>query len=243
MFSKILNSVSVLAVSGVLLGSALNLSSWAMDNEETLETGIPISRVIDSQEQLEQVLKLNLAEEQPETDLQIKHPVKFRSSFDFFYLLGLYPKLEVLKMEGLQLEDKEAEGIAVRLSKNPALRELYLANNKIGTCGAGILGLAFVHNNTPVRKLDLGNNQIDSKAVLGISMALMSPESSLEKVNLRNNRIGNSGAEYLSMALAINRSLTFLDIRDNKAIRDVGKEKIRKALEVNKKVKILMDEG
>ena len=121
-------------------------------------------------------------------------------------------KLILSENRGIQSEG--VKEIALSLTRNSSLEQLYLRSCGIGKQGAERFATSLVQNTT-LRTLDLcGNIEVGDDAVELISRGLKENKSLLE-LNLSCCGLGDEGCAHLAEALLVNGTLKQLWLQKN----------------------------
>jgi hypothetical protein len=168
--------------------------------------------------------------------------------------------LQQLYLDGCCINDQAARLLQQALcsSKTRVLKVLGLANNRIGSIGAGCLARALSgkewsrtfngKRSLPfgpgkgLRQLYLGKNQIGPVGAKMLAQALSSTDDSLEELDLSENQIDDWGAGWMAMSLRNNNVLHRVDLRKN-PINFEGIRELGMACELVKAQLLMDDEG
>ena len=176
--------------------------------------------------------------------------------------LSTIRKLKLINLDNTCLTEEAADVIALAISSNQNLEQLYLGNSKL--CSGGIkiakalktlcklkildlndsymsadvadeLALAIEHNSA-LEDLRLKGNKLTTRGIITIAKSLRSL-STLKVLNIRHNQIAEEAADSLSLLVLNNSMIEDLWLSNNKL--KAGVVKILKALETLPKLRAL----
>ncbi|TDH70547.1 hypothetical protein CCR75_009168 [Bremia lactucae] len=123
-------------------------------------------------------------------------------------------KLRTLDLGFNRLTDEGASRLAIALTTNASLENLYLSGNDIGPTGAQALAQALTKN-THLRSLHLSGNNIGEEGARFLADGIAG-NTALQALYLGTNGIGTAGMQSLATALTHNKSLEELTLGQNK---------------------------
>jgi len=176
--------------------------------------------------------------------------------------LSTISKLTLINLDNASLTEETADTIALAISSNHGLQQLYLGNNKLHTggikiaralntlpklrildfndCGmptdvTGELASAIAHN-VSLEQLGLRNNKLMTSGIIAIAESL-SCISTLKILNIRGNQVTEEAADVLSSVVLNNNGMEELWLGVNNL--QAGIQKILKALKTLPKLRVL----
>jgi Ran GTPase-activating protein (RanGAP) involved in mRNA processing and transport len=110
--------------------------------------------------------------------------------------------IELLYLEGNQIQDEGVQALADLLVQKTKIRELYLGANQISSNGAKALAQS-LYQNKLVSKVYLEGNNIGLEGANAFSTVLedLKGDTALKNLYVDNNNIGKDGSKRLANAL------------------------------------------
>ncbi|XP_035684376.1 protein phosphatase 1 regulatory subunit 37-like [Branchiostoma floridae] len=128
--------------------------------------------------------------------------------------LRMGSRIQTLHLESTNLSGRPMFLLMSALKVNVAVKELFLADNRLGVPDAQQIGQMLKLNNT-VQLLDLRNNQIQDTGLVHICEGLGEQERGIVTLVLWSNHITQIGAEYLRETLPVLNFLETLNMGHN----------------------------
>ncbi|CAH1262340.1 PPP1R37 [Branchiostoma lanceolatum] len=128
--------------------------------------------------------------------------------------LRMGSRIQTLHLECTNLSGRPMFLLMSALKVNVAVKELFLADNRLGVPDAQQIGQMLKMNNT-VQLLDLRNNQIQDTGLVHICEGLGEQERGIVTLVLWSNHITQLGAEYLRETLPLLNYLETLNMGHN----------------------------
>ncbi|XP_078671651.1 uncharacterized protein LOC144911516 [Branchiostoma floridae x Branchiostoma belcheri] len=128
--------------------------------------------------------------------------------------LRMGSRIHTLHLECTNLSGRPLFLLMSALKVNVAVKELFLADNRLGVPDAQQIGQMLKQNNT-VQLLDLRNNQIQDTGLVHICEGLGEQERGIVTLVLWSNHITQLGAEYLRETLPLLNYLETLNMGHN----------------------------
>mmetsp|Transcript_150532 Transcript_150532/g.273989 ORF Transcript_150532/g.273989 Transcript_150532/m.273989 type:complete len:168 (+) Transcript_150532:37-540(+) len=135
---------------------------------------------------------------------------------------------QTLFLKSRSISDTDCQDLAPLLSRNKALRQLYIGYNSFGDDGTKLLCDAFAAVEggqlelLGLRHCNLGDGAAEALA------ALLKTNGTIVEIGIDENRISDAGAEALAGALGSNSTLRHLYVGEN-LMTDSGKKKLTDA--------------
>ena len=127
--------------------------------------------------------------------------------------------LKLLNLDSTAITEEAADAIALAVSNNHGLEQLYLGNNKLRTGGIKIARA--LKKLSKLRILDLNDNDMSVEVADELASALATT-SSFEDLRLRNNRLTTSGIITIALSLSNLSTLRSLNIRKNQVTEEAA---------------------
>ena len=120
--------------------------------------------------------------------------------------------LKLLNLDNTSLTEEAADAIALAISSNHGLEQLYLGNNKLRAGGIKIARA--LKNISTLQILDLNDNHLPVEVAQELA-SVIACNSSLKQLRLRNNKLTTTGMIKVTKSLSNLTTLKVLNIRDN----------------------------
>lgn len=244
---KVLNAGTALAISGVLLGSALTSSSWAMESD-AMDFG-PHSHFIWTKAELENICNPQVLPQgniYGELSIQMQSREMDEVPVSFTNIFKAYPELTMLSITKMTLgcnEDRGAPRIAdlsSALRANTTLKSLRLLNCNVDDKGATLLANALQGHPT-LKELHLSINKIGDAGAAELG-ELIKVNHSLKVLKLMGNEMSDTGAFALVKPLyESTNTLQLLDIIGNKKIVALTREEANQIAANLKKKNVVVE--
>ena len=128
-------------------------------------------------------------------------------------MLNINRTLRILELSGCRLDTAVVTHIAVGLTHNDTLTELYMGWNGSITSEGWVHVFMALHDNTSLKKLDIRHNNLGLEG--SVALAEMSSKTSLIELNLQYCVIPEVGLRDLARGLLHNTTMKNLDISNN----------------------------
>ncbi|XP_032818676.2 protein phosphatase 1 regulatory subunit 37 [Petromyzon marinus] len=149
--------------------------------------------------------------------------------------LRMHSSLAVLHMENASMSGRPLLLLVSALKMNLALRELYLADNKLNS-GQDALQLGnLVKFNSTLQLLDLRNNSLMDSGLQHVCEGLKEQKKGLVTLVVWNNQLSHVGMQYVASMLPCTQSLETLNLGHN-SVGNEGVLRLKDGLIANRSV-------
>ena len=128
-------------------------------------------------------------------------------------------KLKLINLDNTFLTEEAADVIALAISNNLGLQQLYLSNNKLRTGGIKIVRALKRLSNLKV--LDFNDSSMTADVADELAVVIRS-NSSLEDLRLKNNNLATSGIIKIAKSLSYLSTLKVFNIQRNKVTEEAA---------------------
>ena len=133
--------------------------------------------------------------------------------------LSTISKLTLINLDNTSLTEEAADAIALAISNNHGLEQLYLGNSKLRTGGIKIAKA--LKSLSKLRILDFNDSGMSAVVADELASAIAC-NSSLEDLRLRNNKLKTSGIIKIAESLSCMSTLKLLNIRQNQVTEEAA---------------------
>ncbi|CAM9778946.1 unnamed protein product [Lampetra planeri] len=149
--------------------------------------------------------------------------------------LRMHSSLAVLHMENASMSGRPLLLLVSALKMNLAMRELYLADNKLNS-GQDALQLGnLVKFNSTLQLLDLRNNSLMDSGLQHVCEGLKEQKKGLVTLVVWNNQLSHVGMQYVASMLPCTQSLETLNLGHN-SVGNEGVLRLKEGLIANRSV-------
>lgn len=142
----------------------------------------------------------------------------------------------VINASNLGMGDQYANAFSKSLKNLKSVEILNIKGNRLSNFGS--LKILNRINSHSLRELNLANNRLGSKPIEKLVDHLANPRSKLMKLNLEETDLTDKGIEILCKCLSANKRIKVLNLAKNQLSEHAGKE-LGKMLRFNKSIKKL----